>query len=76
MQEQRLRRPFPCIALTCQNVLPDVLPGRVSGAARLTEAAGPATAGTAFHLSGCIDCPVRHIRPVAMWSAWTPSASH
>jgi hypothetical protein len=45
IQEQRLRSPFPCIALTCRNVLPDVLPGRVSGATRLVEVAGYAGVG-------------------------------
>ena len=34
MQEQRLRRPFPAIALTSRNVAAGVLAGRVSGAAR------------------------------------------
>jgi len=33
----RLRSPFPGMALTCRNVLADVLPGRVSGATYLVE---------------------------------------
>src|SRR5262245_7399914 len=36
----RLRRPFPCTALTCQNVLPDALLGRVSGTTRLLRLLG------------------------------------
>jgi len=34
----RLRRGLPCIPLTCENVLADVLPGRVSGAVGLSAA--------------------------------------
>jgi hypothetical protein len=33
----RLRSPFPGMALTCRNVLADVLPGRVPGATYLVE---------------------------------------
>jgi hypothetical protein len=39
MQQQRLRRTFPGIALTSGNVVPGVLAGRVSGAARRRPAA-------------------------------------
>ena len=35
----RLRSPFPRIALTCRNVLAEILPGRISGAARRRSAA-------------------------------------
>jgi hypothetical protein len=34
------RSPFLCIALTCQNVLPTVLSGRISGATRTVELPG------------------------------------
>jgi hypothetical protein len=56
MQEQRLRRPFPCTALTCQNVLPDALSGRVSGTARLSRLAGYA----GWDLRRGIYCGRRH----------------
>jgi hypothetical protein len=41
MQEQRLRRPFPCITLTTGNVLADVPAGRVSGTVGLIAAPRP-----------------------------------
>ena len=69
MQEQRLRRPFPCTALTSGNMLAEILPGRVSGAARRRPAAQ--APGRRFVLRCMIDTRalVRRAAPPSIWVA-------